>query len=100
LTAPTFGYDTNLLFESLLDKPFQTKLGTNWSVVMAACPTASSTAATAPVTPTGASGGETAYSLDGTTANNVLGQFVMAAVIMGVAEADAQAISKRLDGAE
>src|SRR5690242_10610666 len=32
-TFPTYGYDTNVLVaEGLLDKPFQTKLGTNWTI--------------------------------------------------------------------
>jgi prepilin-type N-terminal cleavage/methylation domain-containing protein len=95
--APTFGYDTNLLTEALLDKPFQTKLGTNWSIVMATCASAA-TAATSPAAPTGTGGGDCAYSLDGTTVNNAVGQYVMEAVLEGVAEADAQAISQRLDG--
>lgn len=97
LFAPVFNYDTNLLTESLLDKPFTTKLGTNWFIVMATC-CSSNVTATAPAVPVGKGDPDCAYSLDGTTPNNAVGQFVMEAVIEGVAEADAQAISQRLDG--
>jgi prepilin-type N-terminal cleavage/methylation domain-containing protein len=83
------GYDTNVLMvESLLDKPFQTKLGTSWTIQLRPCLTTT----TAP----GAT--DAGYSLDGNATNNVLGQYVLEAVIGGVAEADAQAISQRIDG--
>lgn len=95
LTAATIGtaytgYDTNVLMpEGLLDKPFQTKLGTSWTIQLRPCLT--TTAAPQPT--------DAGYSLDGNGANNVLGQYVLEAVIGGVAEADAQAISQRIDGA-
>ena len=83
------GYDTNvLLAESLIDKPFQTKLGTNWDVDIRPCASGS----------TKPTGNNAAYSLDGSGNNNVQGQFVLEAIIRGVAEVDAQAISQRIDG--
>jgi type II secretory pathway pseudopilin PulG len=83
------GYDTNVLMqENLLDKPFQTKLGTSWTIQLRPCLTTT----TAPGTT------DAGYSLDGNNTNNVLGQYVLEAVIGGVAEADAQAISQRIDG--
>ena len=97
-SLPYSGYDTNvLMFESLLDKPFQTKLGTGWTISLVAAE-APGTAVIADGTLTGA--GDASYCLDGNTAtkNEAAGQFVMEAVITGVAEADAQAISARLDG--
>jgi prepilin-type N-terminal cleavage/methylation domain-containing protein len=101
IVAPQFGYDTNVLMvESLLDKPFQTKLGTNWFIAMVACD-ASGTTVTAPnvSTPTGTAAGESSFSLDGNgKLNEVPGQYVMEAIITGVPEADALAISQRLDG--
>jgi len=88
-TFPTYGYDTNVLVaEGLLDKPFQTKLGTNWTIQIRQCATAA-TAVTA---------ANAAYNLGSTNINDVVGQYVLEAVISGVAEADAQAISSRLDG--
>lgn len=92
-TFPTFGYDTNVLVaEGLLDKPFQTKLGTNWTIQIRQC----ATAATAPDVATPLA--NAAYNLGSTNVNDVVGQYVLEAVISGVAEADAQAISQRLDG--
>jgi type II secretory pathway pseudopilin PulG len=92
LTIPStgyLGYDTNVLMpETLLDKPFQTKLGSGWAVQVRPC-----------LTTYGAPGPTDAgYSLDGNATNNVVGQYVVEAVISGVAEADAQAISQRVDG--
>jgi prepilin-type N-terminal cleavage/methylation domain-containing protein len=92
LTIPATGftgYDTNVLMvEGLLDKPFQTKLGTSWAIQLRPCLT---TFAAPAATDAG-------YSLDGNGTNNVVGQYVLEAVIGGVAEADAQAISQRIDG--
>ena len=91
LTAPIEGYDTNVLFaEGLIDKPFQTKLGTNWNVECIACP--------APTVTTVTTADDGTFDLAGTGTNSVVGQFVLQAVLLGVAEADAQAISSRLDG--
>jgi prepilin-type N-terminal cleavage/methylation domain-containing protein len=89
-TAPYLGYDTNvLMFESLLDKPFQTKLGSGWGIQVRPCESATQAVD---------GGTHASYSLDGTTVNSAQGQFVLEAVISGVPEADAQAISARLDG--
>jgi prepilin-type N-terminal cleavage/methylation domain-containing protein len=99
--APILTYDTNLLFEALIDKPFQTKLGTNWAIVMAKCETAATTVAAPNAAPTGTVAGESSYSLDGVGAapvNEATGDLVMEAVLQGVAQADAQAISLRIDG--
>jgi prepilin-type N-terminal cleavage/methylation domain-containing protein len=88
--TPYTNYDINVLMaESLLDKPFQTKLGTNWSIVMAACDPVGTTVTAA----------NNSFSLDGiATTNETTGQYVMEAVIYGVPEADALAVSQRLDG--
>jgi len=89
-TTPYGGYDTNVLMvEGLIDKPFMTKVGTNSTIRVAVC-----AAAGTPVTGSGA-----AYNLSGNgSANEATGQFVVEAVISGMAEADAQAISQRIDG--
>lgn len=89
-TTPYSGYDTNvLMLESLLDKPFQTKLGTNWSITMAVCDPGSNTVSAA----------NNSFCLDGNGGKNeASGQYVMEAIIAGVPEADALAISQRLDG--
>jgi prepilin-type N-terminal cleavage/methylation domain-containing protein len=100
LTAPQFGYDTKvLMFESLLDKPFQTKLGTNWYIIMASCDEAGDVVTAPNATPNGTDEGENAYCLDGNgPQNEASGQYVIEAVITGVPEADALALSQRLDG--
>jgi prepilin-type N-terminal cleavage/methylation domain-containing protein len=95
LTATTIGtaytgYDTNVLMaEGLLDKPFQTKLGTSWTIQLRPCVATTAVPGTT----------DAAYDLAGSGNNSVLGQYVLEAVIGGVAEADAQAISQRIDGA-
>ena len=89
--VPYYGYDTNvLMLEQLLDKPFSTKAGTNSVIQVRACAAAGAT-----VTETGPE-----YNLDGNAAgvNEATGQYVVEAAISGVAEADAQAISQRIDG--
>jgi prepilin-type N-terminal cleavage/methylation domain-containing protein len=97
--APILTYDTNLLFEALIDKPFQTKLGTNWAIVMAKCETAATTVTAPNTDPTGTASGESSYCLDGVGGKNqATGDLVMEAVLQGVAQADAQAISLRIDG--
>ena len=89
LSAPQTNYDLTVLFpETLIDKSFQTKLGTNWSVQMVAGAAAGNV--------TAANTG--AYSLTGGGTNDAIGQYVMQCVVYGVAEADAQAISQRVDG--
>ncbi len=89
--TPFSGYDTNVLMvESLLDKPFVTKVGTNSVIQVRSC-----VAATAAVDGTAAG-----YNLSGNAAGNneATGQYVIEAVIYNVAESDAQAISQRIDG--
>ena len=89
--TPYYGFDTNvLMIEQLIDKPFLTKAGTNSQVMVDTC-----LAAAASVT-----GANSAYNLSGNTAagNEATGQFVVQAIVRGVAEADAQAISTRIDG--
>jgi prepilin-type N-terminal cleavage/methylation domain-containing protein len=92
LTIPAAGYpgyDTNVLLpEALIERPFTTKIGTNWTIQCRPC-----VAAGQAVT-----GINTAYSFGTTNANDAIGQYVMEAVIQGVAEADAQGISLRVDG--
>lgn len=81
------GYDTNVLtVESLIDKPFFSKIGTNATVQCVICETANPNTSNA------------AYSLSGASTNETTGQYVLQAVISGVAEQDAQALSQRLDG--
>ena len=83
------GYDTNVLTaESLIDKPFFSKIGTNATVQCLNC----EATATLPGTANGA------YSLSGSGTNETTGQYVLEAVISGVAEQDAQALSQRIDG--
>jgi prepilin-type N-terminal cleavage/methylation domain-containing protein len=92
LTIPAAGYpgyDTNVLMpETLIERPFTTKLGTNWTIQCRPCVAASQAV----------TGINSAYSFGSTNANDATGQYVMEAVIQGVAEADAQGISLRLDG--
>jgi prepilin-type N-terminal cleavage/methylation domain-containing protein len=89
--TPFGGYDTNVLMaESLLEKPFATKVGTNSWIEVDACPAANTTV-------TGGPG--TGYNLSGNgTTSETSGQYVVEAVITSVTEADAQAISQRIDG--
>ncbi len=85
------GYDTNVLAaEALIDKPFAPRVGTNAYVVWSTC-SAANTAVT---------GSVNAYDLDGNSsaANDAAGTYILECVIEGVALADAQAISRRLDG--
>ena len=75
--------------QGLLDKPFLTKAGTNSYVQVVACLPGT----TAPT------GVNSAYALQGNAAvNDATGTYVVEAVVQGVAEADAQAISQRVDG--
>ena len=89
-STPWSGYDTNVLMaQGLLDKPFLTKAGTYSSVQVVACVPATTA-------PTGNNG---AYALQGNAVvNDATGTYVVEAVVQGVAEADAQAISQRIDG--
>ena len=78
-------YDVSVLMaESLLDKPFQLKLGTNWVVQL--------------VTGAASNNGQ-GYKLDGTAATITTNMaFVAEAVISGATLQDAIDISSRLDG--
>jgi general secretion pathway protein G len=99
--VPTENYDTNLVIEQFLDKPFTTKIGngTN-SIELAACATASDDV-TAPNpavldTPTV---GQDAFNLDGNGVTNELaGSDVIYAVITGVNVSDARALNALIDG--
>jgi prepilin-type N-terminal cleavage/methylation domain-containing protein len=99
LPAQQLVFDTILLKEGLIDKPFAVKIGdglpedathTRIQIVQA------QTAATA------ADGVNGAYNLDGdataTPANDASGTWVVEAVITGVATADAEALNKAIDG--
>lgn len=96
--AQLAAYDTQvLLAESLIDKPFRSRVGTNWVIHAVA----GSAATIAP----NAAAGNGAYDLDGdagaggTSANDAApAAFVVEAVINAVATADAIEISERLDG--
>ena len=93
-STPWSGYDTNVLMaQGLLDKPFLTKAGTNSYVQLI-----SLSGITPSTAVTGNSSG--AYSLQGVSGqNDVTGTYVVECVVEGVAEADAQTISQRIDGA-
>jgi type II secretory pathway pseudopilin PulG len=88
---PYSGYDTNvLMIEGLIDKPFTTKVGTNSTIQVVTC-----AASGAAVLGTG----NGAFNLSGNGGGNeATGQYVVQAVIFAMAEADAQAISQRIDG--
>jgi prepilin-type N-terminal cleavage/methylation domain-containing protein len=87
---PYSGYDTNVLMvQGLIEKPFMTKVGTGTDVQVVAAVAANITCI----------GTGVAYALQGITAqNDATGVYVVQAVITGVAEADAQAMSQRIDG--
>jgi prepilin-type N-terminal cleavage/methylation domain-containing protein len=89
-TVPYVGYDTNvLLAESLLDKPFLTKIGTNSTIQVRSCELSS-------VAP---SESNAAYALGGVvTTNDASGTYVLEAIINGVSAADARDVSLRIDG--
>jgi prepilin-type N-terminal cleavage/methylation domain-containing protein len=81
-------YDINVLMpEALLDKPFQTKLGTSWTVQFRNCAAVGAVGDTDP-----------SYALDGGANNTATGQYVVECIIAGVPEADAQSLSQKLDG--
>jgi hypothetical protein len=86
--------DKVLMVEGFLDKPFAPRVGTSADIVLA------DIVSTTPITTVTADEG-TSYCLSGTTgaANEVKGSHVVYAVVRGVAIADAQAISARIDGA-
>jgi len=97
LTLPVAQFDLVLIKEAFLDKPFAVKIGngvtdaTDTRVQVIACPG-----------PGGGVGGTdaTGYNLDGVaaTGNEAVGTALVEAVITGVAEADAQALSALVDG--
>ncbi len=91
LTNPLNTYDTDvLLAEGLMDKVFQVKVGTSSRIQSRACAAGN----------TQPDLGTAAYWLSGSgsAANEATGQWVIEAVIFGVPEQDAIAISERLDG--
>jgi prepilin-type N-terminal cleavage/methylation domain-containing protein len=95
-TLPDQAYDLMLLKEQFLDKPFITKIGdgtngpVNTHIELITCPLT-----TATVDGTGTTG----YNLSGTnTLNECNGSYLVQAVITGVSEADALALSQRMDG--
>jgi len=96
-------YDTILLKEGFLDKPFAVKIGdgilgsanTHVEVVDLSGATVGG-AVTAPSTMTsGANGG---YALSGGATNSITGSALVQAVITGVNESDAQNLSQMIDG--
>lgn len=92
LTLPVANYDSVLLTEGFLDKPFAVKIGdgsANTKVTAVA-----GKLATDPVDPTNA-----AYDLDGTgVVNDAAGSTVVEAIITGVTLQDAKDLNDRLDG--
>src|ERR1043166_7070098 len=107
-TLPVANYDTNLLFESFLDKPFAVKIGDGTANTLieldtAAAATVDPTAPT-PYTPLTHIDGAASFNLDGTgatgaTENKATGSAVVYAVITGVNLNDARDLNSRIDGA-
>ncbi len=106
VTVPGVSYDTNLVFEGFLDKPFAVKIGdgtTNTTLVIDGC-TSNTVAGTAPgPTPaTLASGAEAAFNLAGTAdpnnLNQAIGSDVVMAIISGVNLNDARSLKALIDG--
>jgi len=102
--VPGVSYDTNLVLEGFLDKPFAVKIGdgtTNTTLVIDGC-TSNSVAGTAPATLSLVSGAEAAFNLGGTTdANNLnqaIGSDVVMAIIHGVNLNDARSLKALIDG--
>ena len=83
-------YDGVLLQEGLLDKPFASKLGTN-SIVQLVSISSLSTSSS----PDGSNG---AYDLNGNGKNDVVGSYLVEAVINGVDPTAAKELNNRLDG--
>jgi prepilin-type N-terminal cleavage/methylation domain-containing protein len=95
-SIPYLSYDAVLLKEQFLDKLFVTKIGDgvngtlNTHVELIPCPALGATVDTTQLT---------GYSLSGNaTTNECSGSYVIQAVITGATEADAQALSQRVDG--
>jgi len=94
--TPKNDYDLMLLREQFLEKPFITKIGdgtnsiANTRIQLQACPNTATT-----VVGDEASG----YNLSGTSTNNECnGSYLVQAIITGVTEGDALALSQRIDG--
>ena len=83
-------YDGVLLVEGFLDKPFAVKIGTSATIQLV-----DTSGLQATTTPDGSNG---AYDLDGDGNNNVLGAYLVEAVIFGVLQSDARTLNDRLDG--
>lgn len=83
-------YDGVLVAEGFLEKPFAVKLGTSATIQLVDISALAST-----TTPDGSNG---AYDLNGDGNNNVVGAYLIEAVIFGVLQSDARALNDRLDG--
>jgi prepilin-type N-terminal cleavage/methylation domain-containing protein len=84
-------FDMLLVKEGLLDKPFSVKIGDGTTNTLVEAVAISSL--------TSMDGSSTSgFALDGGSANMVQGTTLIRAVITGVAPADAQALSQRIDG--
>jgi len=105
ITVPTTGaysnYDQVLVAENILDKPFQTKLGTGTpatDVYLLTAPAASGGAVTASaLTATLAS--DAYFDLGGVGSNTISGTVVAVAVIQGCTLEDARNLNGIIDGA-
>ena len=95
LTTPDPQFDTNLIREAFLDKPFTPKIGDG----IAGPANARIQLISAAITdaPTGLNG---SYNLSGTSTstNEAYGTWLIEAVITGVQEADAKALNAAIDG--
>jgi prepilin-type N-terminal cleavage/methylation domain-containing protein len=92
-------YDTILLKEQFLDKLFVTKIGDGTNAMNHTHVEIVANQAGATVAAAAAGGDTTGYALSGGgTVNECQGSFIVQAVITGVQEADAQALSQRIDG--
>jgi len=104
ITVPTTGaysnYDQVLVAENILDKPFQTKLGTGTpatDVYLMTAPAVAGGTVTAS-SPTAAVAGDAYFDLAGTGTNTISGSVVAVAVIQGCTLEDARNLNSIIDG--
>jgi len=101
LSLPVAQFDLVLLKESLLDKPFAVKIGDGTSGATNSRIQVLSLSGVNPgttVTDADTSTTSTGFALSGGNTNSITGSVLVEAVITGVTEADAQALSQRIDG--
>jgi len=88
-------FDNVLLAEALIDKPFSVKIGTTANIrILDIASLVSGDQMNNPNINKGA------YVLDGDGKNDVVGQYVVEAVIYGLSQTDARDLNNRLDGSD